>query len=107
MAQDVHPEYRDERGILLSDQPARAAAHGKLIAKLAGGFDPAEFPLLAGIDPYANTIFNDIQQERLAGELARYAQVAPAEIRDEVFDLARVVRERSDRSATYLWFIGD
>lgn len=77
------------------------------MAKLAGGFDPGEFPLLAGIDPYGLTIFNDIQKSRLADELARYAEVAPLDIYREVLDLAKLVRERSDRNGVYLWFIGD
>jgi len=107
LAQDVHPEYRDERGALLPDQPAHVLAFGTLMAKLAGSFEPAEFPLLAGIDPYANTMFNDVQQARLADELARYADEAPPEIRAAILDLAKLVSERAERHREYLWFIGD
>ena len=77
------------------------------MAKLAGSFDPSEFPLLAGIDPYGITIFNDIQKSRLANELVRYAQIGPPGIKDEVLDLAEVVRQGSERDRGYLWFIGD
>ena len=77
------------------------------MARLAGGFDPGQFPLLAGIDPYGVTVFNDVQKTRLADELTRYAQLAPQEVQEDVHNLAVFVGDQSDQRGVYIWFIGD
>jgi hypothetical protein len=107
LAQDVHPELRDERGSKLPNQPLQAATFGALMARLAGSFDPGQFPLLAGIDPYGVTVFNDVQKTGLADELTRYTQLAPREMQEDVHSLAAFVRDLSDQRGVYIWFIGD
>lgn len=77
------------------------------MAKLAGGFDATAFPLLAGIDPYGVTIFNDLQKPRLVDELTRYVDVARPEIQEDVRQLADFVRKQIDQYRVYIWFISD
>ncbi len=69
--------------------------------------DPAEYPLLSGVDPYANTIFNARQMHQLLVEVDRLLSgplgVAERASLEAVADLCRDAR----RVHRYLWFIGD
>ncbi|MEU4156446.1 hypothetical protein [Actinoplanes sp. NPDC026670] len=68
--------------------------------------DPDDFPYLSSLLPYADTMFNARQTERLRQE------VADRSIRDIIGDAAateveRLCREVENGSHLYLWFVGD
>lgn len=107
MAQDVHPEIRTERGEKVPTDPVRRAAFGTLVARILGSVDLTAFPLLSGIDPYGNTVFNCVQLPRVVLELRRLAWSLPDGVRVGVDDLADFVSQYADDSRLYLWFIGD
>ncbi len=69
--------------------------------------DAVEYPLLSGVDPYANTIFNSRQMQQLLSEVERLLSgslsVAERASLEAVADLCREGR----RAHRYLWFIGD
>ncbi|MFC6600149.1 hypothetical protein [Kitasatospora paranensis] len=68
------------------------------------GLEQAGFPMLGGLLPYAEAVFNQRQVPVLISELDRL----PDELRgpwvDEVRILGQVVLEGPHR---YLWFVGD
>ena len=68
------------------------------------------YPLLSGIDPYTNTIFNRLQMTRVIDELERRIETMDAGPRrrsvERVLALARESRDDSGPHA-YLVFVGD
>lgn len=68
--------------------------------------DEGVFPFLAGLLPYADTMFNSRQAEWLRRELANESvrEVLGPDSAAEIEDLCRQVE---DGSHLYLWFVGD
>ncbi|AGZ43941.1 hypothetical protein [Actinoplanes friuliensis] len=67
--------------------------------------EPAEFPMLAGLCAYLDTIFNQRQIPLLLAELDRLpATLIPDPARREIRRLAAVVEQGQH---LYLWFCGD
>ena len=68
---------------------------------------PEEFPLLAGVDRYENTVFNRVQLPRLETELLRLLDGAP----DRRAKMIRALIELCERGSripdSQLWFLGD
>jgi hypothetical protein len=66
------------------------------------------YPMLAGIDPYGDTVFNPIQIRRFLSELADVLSCARTqEGRELASEIGRLARRCSDEVHTYLKFIGD
>jgi hypothetical protein len=66
------------------------------------------YPMLAGIDPYGDTIFNPIQIRRFLSEWVGVVSTARTqEGRELVQEIERLARRCSDEVHTYLKFIGD
>lgn len=112
MAQDVHPEIRTEAGETIPAD-SRTAMFGRLVARILGSVNLSSYPLLSGIDPYGETMFNGVQLPRVVLELRGLAATLPEEatlpedLRVGVEDLAEFVSQYADGSRWYLWFIGD
>ncbi|MFF4350330.1 hypothetical protein [Streptomyces sp. NPDC001530] len=66
--------------------------------------DASQFPLLAGVCPYADTVFNTWQTPMLLEELARLPVERMGPWVDEVRELCRIAEEGAHR---YVWFVGD
>jgi hypothetical protein len=82
---------------------------GGIYSPPEGPLDPRLYPLLSGIDPYGDTVFNRAQAERLVTEAALLSR--DATLRSESTGLediealyAAYVRSPPHR---YLWFVGD
>ena len=60
-------QVRSETGHVLARGKARLDWAENTIA----GLDPKQFPMLAGICPYEDTVFNSIQRQMLVAELGR------------------------------------
>jgi hypothetical protein len=69
--------------------------------------DPDEFPLLAGVDRYEDTVFNRKQLARLVPELERLLEGAPPLRMNILKRLIDLSQEGSRTSDTQLWFIAD
>jgi hypothetical protein len=68
--------------------------------------DPENFPCLSGLLPYADTIFNERQTERLRRELSdQHVRTVIGE--DAAVEAERLSREVEKGSHLYLWFVGD
>jgi hypothetical protein len=105
-SQDIHPEMRDERGAVLTDA-AYDPDFGSLVVHLIGFTELEKFPLLRGIDPYGNTVFNQRQLPTVIRELREIAPLVPRDLRDGLLDLATYIEGFVGRPHIYLWFIGD
>lgn len=81
------------------------SSHGinwfKELSGLAG-----EYPMLSGIDPYSDTVFNERRVPLLLGELDR---MPPGEVLDEASraEIRRLCDVVRGGVHLYLWFIGD
>lgn len=70
--------------------------------------DPDKCPLLSGVDPYSNTIFNTRQMRRLLEEVRVLLETE--ELSDderESLDAVAALCDEGRRVHRYLWFIGD
>ena len=69
---------------------------------------PQQYPLLSGIDPYGDTIFNRQQCERLIreAEVLIAADITDEE-RQSLVELAGMFTLHMRRPHRYLWFSGD
>lgn len=66
------------------------------------------YPMLAGIDPYGDTVFNRLQSPRFLSEWVDVVSNARTqEDRELVSEIERLARRCSDEVHTYLKFIGD
>ncbi|MFF4693924.1 hypothetical protein [Streptomyces sp. NPDC001307] len=92
-------QVRSERGDVL----ARASC-GLPWFEMLASVDRAEFPMLGGLDPYGDAIFNGRQVPMLMEELERLPDERRAEWVEEVHALCVTVLKAPHR---YLWFIGD
>lgn len=68
--------------------------------------DDEEFPFLGGILPYADTIFNSRQTERLRREIASH-RIGEVLGKDSVAEIERLCLQVEHGSHLYLWFVGD
>jgi hypothetical protein len=98
-------ELRDEFG-------GRVEGIGDPKNLLAGLLPQAEksgaYPMLAGIDPYGDTVFNRIQMPRFLFEWVDVVAGARSEEdRELVLEIARMARRCAAEVHTYLKFIGD
>jgi hypothetical protein len=97
---------RDERGAVLNDAEYRQD-FGSLVVHLIGLTELERFPMLRGIDPYGDTVFNQRQLPSVIRELREIAQLVPRDLQEGLLDLATYVERFIGRTHTYLWFIGD
>jgi hypothetical protein len=97
---------RDGRGAVLTDA-AYDEDFGSLVVHLTGSNELEKFPLLRGIDPYGNTVFNQPQLPSVIRELREIAQLVPRDLQDGLLNLATYIERFVGRPHTYLWFIGD
>ena len=72
-------------------------------------YEDETYPLLSGIDPYSDTVFNSLQMPRLIKELQRRFEAMDAgPNRQRVERVLGVARECLDAPPqTYLVFLGD
>jgi hypothetical protein len=81
---------------------------GAIYSPPPAAHDPIAYPLLAGIDPYGDTVFNRLQVERLVAEANHLLKAAsgdePTGLEDIEYIYATFVRSPPHR---YLWFVGD
>ncbi|WP_370105678.1 hypothetical protein [Streptacidiphilus sp. BW17] len=87
--------------------------NGNVVARAACGLrwlgtvselDRARFPLLGGLDPYGDAVFNQRQIPVLLRELDQLPDQCQGQWVDEVRALGRAVLQKPHR---FLWFIGD
>jgi hypothetical protein len=97
---------RDERGAVLTDA-GYEQDFGSLVVHVIGLTELEQFPMLRGIDPYGNTVFNQPQLPSVIRELREIAQLVPRDLHEGLLDLATYVERFVGRPHTYLWFIGD
>lgn len=70
------------------------------------GIDPGEFPLLGSLLPFADTMFNSRQTERLRKEVSSPAALEIVGA-DAAREIERLCLEVESGSHLYLWFLGD
>jgi hypothetical protein len=87
---------------------------GEEIRRADGPYTPAEvtlggqYPLLSGIDPYSNTIFNARQMRQLLVEVERLMlEGVSRQERASLEAVAEFCREGQRGAHRFLWFIGD
>ena len=68
--------------------------------------DEDEFPFLGSLLPYADTMFNSRQAERLRREIADRS-VRNILGQDSVEEIERLCTQVENGSHLYLWFLGD
>lgn len=81
-------------------------SHGLAWSENLGRIDPDKFPCLSALLPYADTMFNSRQAERLRSE------VSVQFIRDLLgealtFEIEQLCRRVESSSHLYVWFVGD
>ncbi|GAA2313547.1 hypothetical protein GCM10010149_76050 [Nonomuraea roseoviolacea subsp. roseoviolacea] len=74
--------------------------------KAVGRIDEDEFPFLGSLLPYADTMFNSRQTERLRREIADQS-VSQILGRDAVAEIERLCLQVKNGPHLYLWFLGD
>lgn len=97
---------------LLETESAKRIAHVEdpknLLRRLLPALADESFHCLRFIDPYQNTVFNQLQMERLRAELSRVREKAAS--REEQDLLARIdelARRCQAEAHLYLKFLGD
>lgn len=87
---------------------------GDIVARLdrpydapSAAWDAGVYPLLSGVDPYGNTIFNGRQMERLADEIRSLLPSTSQEQKLMLTALALACQRGQSPPHQYLWFIGD
>jgi hypothetical protein len=75
----------------------------------SGVLNEADTPLLIGVDPYGNTVFNRMQIERQLPTEVRYlrGRLTDAEHIAMLDELERLMAVAGETVHRYLWFIGD
>ncbi|MFI0406289.1 hypothetical protein [Actinomadura sp. 3N508] len=69
-----------------------------------GGLDPAAFPMLTALLPYADAVFNERQIPVLLKELDRLPDEVGGDWVEETRELCAIALQAPHR---YLWFLGD
>jgi len=76
----------------------------RIVALASGG----SYPLLSGIDPYADTTFNSLQMERFISEWDRLAELAASPRLVDTMVRVRQFAETVQKTPhLYLRFVGD
>lgn len=101
----INIQLEDECGVCIEKLedplPSSLQLHNLLF------YESTELPLVSGIDPYGDTVFNRQQMKRFLSEWSTLSSlVTPADrqVMDEVKRMAEICRESVH---TYLRFIGD
>ena len=93
-------QVRSENGDILARGEVGLAWAENTIANL----DPARFPMLTGICPCEDTVFNSIQRAMLVAELDQL----PAERHGPWVDALRAMcQTAAAESHRYIWLVGD
>ncbi len=93
-------EVRSENGVVL----ARAARGVQWQSATIAELDRSVFPMLAGICPYADTVFNSWQRPMLLEELERLPPERQGPWIEEIRAMCRTAEAGQHR---YVWFLGD
>jgi len=65
------------------------------------------FPLLSGVDPYGDTVFNRRQMDRLLDELAALIPGVSSEQQRMLTALSLMCERCRSAVHHYVWFVGD
>jgi hypothetical protein len=88
------------------DLDGRASAEALLRPEI-NLYEGDAYPMLSGVDPYGNTVFNQLQLPKVIEEIERMIEALggpkPISPLGKLLDLAR----RAERVHTYLVFVGD
>jgi hypothetical protein len=96
--------WQDERGELL----AELLDENGLVESFLPSFEAQDFPCLRFVDPYGDTIFNQIQIPELVSELERLSQQKhKPEIERHLKAVLDFVRQTVGQVHTYVGFYGD
>jgi hypothetical protein len=98
----INMQVRSEGGEIVTRGSTRGIRWSEGLAQI----DRERFPCLGGLVPYADTMFNERQVERLRVEVASQSvrEILGDEIASEIESLCRQVENGSN---LYLWFLGD
>ncbi len=97
-------QLSDEKGASL----ALVCDEKNLLNRLLPSYDDESKPILSSIDPYGDTVFNNIQMLRFLVEWDNVAKGAVSVEEQELMDQIRKLGERvRDEVHLYLKFIGD
>ena len=78
------------------------------LARLLPEIDGQQYPVLGGIDPYGDTLFNGLQMRRFLLEWADVsARASTSEERDLVAKIDELARRCRDEVHLYIRFVGD
>ena len=87
---------------------------GEEIRRAARAYVPADasrddrrYPLLSGVDPYSNTIFNSRQMRQLRTEVERLLEEALSDDERESLEAVADLCREGRRVHRFPWFIGD
>jgi hypothetical protein len=94
----IHMEVRGEQGKLV------ARRGGLEWTDLFPALDPVNFPMLWGLSPYGDALFNERQVPLLLAELDRLPEAYRGTWVDHARELCKVVEDGTNR---HLWFVGD
>ncbi|MEU1171773.1 hypothetical protein [Streptomyces microflavus] len=81
-----------------------ARAGGVKWTSAFGDLDSGRFPMLWGLIPYGDAVFNHRQVSLLLAELDRLPAACGGDWVEQARELCQVVEQGSHR---YLWFVGD
>jgi len=102
MGIDVH--WEDENGASLAELPDL----GSMVAQFLPHSDAQDFPCLRFVDPYGDTVFNQLQIGQLVAELEKLSeQHYDPEVERHLRSVLEFVRQARDRVHTYVKFYGD
>jgi len=93
-------QVRSETGHVL----ARGGARLDWAEDTVAGLDPAAFPMLAGICPFEDTVFNSFQRQMLVAELDRLPVERQGPWAEALRSMCRIAAGDSHR---YVWLLGD
>lgn len=98
----INLEWRDENGQMLAHYT------GPFINSSLPGNASSDSRCLRFIDPWGNTIFNQLQVPVLVAELEEVvARSTDPVLRDNITAVLRFVQQNTDDVHTYLTFVGD
>jgi hypothetical protein len=95
----INLQVRHESGTVVA-----GSEHGIAWDESLAEIERSQFPMLAGVCPFADTVFNTWQIPMLLEELGRLPAERGGPWVDAVRALCRTAEEGSHR---YVWFVGD
>lgn len=96
--------WQDERG----KQLAELLDENALVESFLPNFEAQDFPCLRFVDPYGDTVFNQIQIPELVSELERLSQQKhKPETQRHLEAVLEFVRQAVGQVHTYIGFYGD